>query len=67
MKNFEQIVAKYGLTKEDVENDICFDNDSLMDDLYDIWYSEMPYGTAKARDGDPQQWIYDRLCSEFGI
>jgi hypothetical protein len=24
---------------------------------------EMPYGVAKARDGDPQQWIMDRLDS----
>jgi hypothetical protein len=24
---------------------------------------EMPYGIAKARDGDPQQWIMDRLDS----
>ena len=22
---------------------------------------EMPYGTAKARTGDPYQWIYDRV------
>jgi hypothetical protein len=22
---------------------------------------EMPYGTAKARDGDPDQWILDYL------
>ena len=35
--------------------------------LYDSLYSyytnngEMPYGTAKARDGDPNQWIYDQL------
>jgi hypothetical protein len=35
----------------------------LYDDLYDYYVGsgEMPYGTAKARDGDPQVWIADRL------
>lgn len=27
---------------------------------------EMPYGTAKARDGDPHQWVANRLYQEFG-
>lgn len=26
---------------------------------------EIPYGTAKARDGDPDQWIFKRLQQEF--
>lgn len=26
---------------------------------------EMPYGTMKARDGDPYLWIADRLAQEF--
>jgi hypothetical protein len=26
---------------------------------------EMPYGVAKARTGDPDQWIYDRLVREL--
>lgn len=24
---------------------------------------DMPYGTQKARDGDPDEWVYDRLES----
>ncbi len=35
--------------------------------LYDYftWHTgEMPYGTAKARDGDPETWILDRLSCE---
>lgn len=37
--------------------------DDLYDQLYEYYLSigEMPYGTAKARDGDPYQWISDRL------
>jgi hypothetical protein len=27
----------------------------------------MPYGVAKARDGDPYNWISDRLAQELGI
>jgi len=32
--------------------------------LYNIFMSlgEMPYGVAKARTGDPSEWIYERLA-----
>lgn len=45
----------------------------LSDDLYHAlfdYYSdngEMPYGVAKARDGDPYNWISDRLAQELGV
>ena len=29
--------------------------------LYRYYQDEMPYGTQKARDGDPMEWITDRL------
>ena len=29
--------------------------------LFDYYQDEMPYGTQKARDGDPVEWINDRL------
>ena len=32
-----------------------------MEDLYSHFQEEMPYGTQKARDGDPDEFIYDRL------
>jgi hypothetical protein len=28
---------------------------------------EMPYGVAKARTGDPDFWIYDRLAEEYAV
>ena len=36
-------------------------DDQLMNRAYDIAVNsgEMPYGTAKARDGDPAQWMFD--------
>lgn len=50
-----------------IEND-DFDGDTY-DKLFDYYCNsgEMPYGTAKARDGDPHQWIFDRLCERVGI
>lgn len=39
----------------------------LQDKLYE-WYldsGEMPYGIAKARTGDPDEWIQDRLEQEY--
>jgi len=29
--------------------------------LFDLWMHEMPYGTAKARTGDPELWIINKL------
>ena len=49
---------------------ICSNMDSeSYQQLYDYYTSigpdGMPYGTAKARTGDPDQWIYHRLESLF--
>jgi hypothetical protein len=43
-----------------------FYNTSAYDKLYEYFVfvvCEMPYGTAKARDGDPDVWILERLES----
>jgi len=43
----------------------------IPEDIYDALYDyytesgEMPYGTAKARDGDPVEWIQERLGQLF--
>ena len=44
-------------------------NDDLYHALYDYYSDngEMPYGVAKARDGDPYNWISDRLAQELGV
>jgi hypothetical protein len=43
-------------------------DDNLYDALYDYYANsgEMPYGTMKARDGDPYEWVSDRLDQELG-
>jgi hypothetical protein len=37
----------------------------VYDKLYEIYYQEMPYGTAKGRDGDPTEWIFEELAQNF--
>jgi hypothetical protein len=43
-------------------------SDELYNNLFDYYSDngEMPYGTQKARDGDPYEWIGDRLAQEIG-
>jgi hypothetical protein len=42
-------------------------NQDFFDALYEYYFDEMPYGVKKARDGDPYEWITDRLDQESGI
>lgn len=50
---------------------ICGDLDifdsGYYEKLYGYYLSEMPYDVAKARTGDPDQWILDRLEEELGV
>jgi hypothetical protein len=41
------------------------DHDDLYGDLYSYFADsgDMPYGTQKARDGDPYEWVHDKLDS----
>jgi hypothetical protein len=47
-------------------NDI---DDDLYHALYDYYFSngEMPYGVAKARSGDPMEWVCQQLERELGL
>lgn len=36
-------------------------SDTAQDKLFGVWMHEMPYGVAKARTGDPDQWIADQM------
>jgi hypothetical protein len=42
-------------------------SDALHDALYDYYFDDMPYGTKKARDGDPYEWVADRFGADLGI
>ena len=37
------------------------DNEKLYNELFEYFLEDMPYGTQKARDGDPVEWITDHL------
>jgi hypothetical protein len=42
-------------------------SDELHNALYDYYFDDMPYGTKKARDGDPYEWVADRFGADLGI
>lgn len=45
----------------------CYDVPELYESLFD-WYAsqgEMPYGTMKARTGDPVEWIDRRVVADL--
>lgn len=39
--------------------------DTLYFRLYELYCGSMPIGTAKARDGDPVEWIYYKLFEDY--
>ena len=59
IKRFTKEVANF---KENGELD-----DDLYHALYDYYFDDMPYGTKKARDGDPYEWVSDRFYADLGL
>lgn len=76
----ENVMKAAGLSKDEISQMWKYvKGDDFGDDFFDTpmyeklfdWFAfdgpaddRMPYGTAKARDGDPDLWILDRL--QFG-
>lgn len=54
--NIDKAIRRFKYNEEDLPQDI-------MDALYThfVRKGEMPYGTMKARTGDPDLWIWDRI------
>ena len=51
-----------------LNNFLQFDDDEVVDDVVMDFYMKsnlMPYGVAKARDGDPYAWIAERVEAYF--
>ena len=65
MTNIKEILVKYGVPKG-VTGQQFEDMDDLVSELIDFYSFDMPYGTLKARDGDPYNWVFDRL-DEAGL
>ena len=68
--HLDDIVEKHADAMSSVMNGetSLYDHQEFFDELYDYFVNsgEMPYGIAKARDGDPDQWIQEYLESEYG-
>ena len=54
----KKILIKHDCLHKDIDQ---LDDEVLMQDLYTHFQEEMPYGTQKARDGDPDEYIYNKL------
>ena len=52
------ILIKHDVLNKEIED---LDDPKLLEDLYNHFQEDMPYGTQKARDGDPDEFIYDAL------
>lgn len=62
MQTVDQILRKHGVwTLQEFEDKA--DDRPLFEDLYAFYSStgDMPYGTMKARTGDPSEWIFQRV------
>ena len=57
-----QILKKYDI--KDLE-EIEYGKDCF-DELLDYFADEIPYGVMQAREGTPDEWIFDKLC-DLGI
>ena len=54
----KEILDKNGVTDlDDIEA-----GTEVYEELYDFYADEMPYGTQKARDGDPVEWIVMKVA-----
>ena len=58
----KEILKKYNI--KDIE-EIEYGGDCF-DELLDWFADEIPYGVMKAREGTPDEWIFDKLC-DLGI
>lgn len=65
------IANEFGLSDEDkmIDEIMAYldgeESDKIDDFLMDHFMNDMPYGTQKARTGDPKNWIADHMGSLF--
>lgn len=60
----EHPFKKYGIIDPEFLEHFIEDPE-IYEYCYNYFLDEMPYGVAKARDGDPSDWIYERLERDF--
>ena len=54
----KKILIKHDVLHKDIDQ---LDDEKLMLDLFMHFQEEMPYGIQKARAGDPDEYIYNKL------
>jgi len=60
------ILERYGVTSGEMFWESLVENPDLYAALYEYYIDEMPYGTAKARTGDPYEWLMVRVEKDMG-
>lgn len=65
---FKHIIQRFPAEVKTFKNGGELDQD-LYHALFDYYFNagEMPYGTAKARTGDPMEWVCNRFEQDLGI
>lgn len=64
-RDVENLVGKKAIKEILKKDDLTDDQFAKLFDYY-LDTGEMPHGTAKARTGDPHEWITDRVKKTFG-
>ena len=62
----DHICNRFGKEVRDFETSGDMSED-LYHALYDYYFDDMPYGTKKARDGDPYEYVADRFAQDRGL
>jgi len=60
----DKIAHQYSKEVKDFMSNGDLDDD-LFSALYDYYFDDMPYGTKKARDGDPYEWVAGRFHQDM--
>ena len=62
----DHILKRFSREVADFKENGDLDQD-LYEALYDYYFDDMPYGTKKARTGDPYEWVSQRLYDDLGL
>lgn len=67
-ETLQHILDRFKFETTQFQQDGELDSD-LYEALFDYYSSkgEIPYGIAKARDGDPHDWVSDKLSQHLGV
>ena len=68
MEHVQRIFDKYNIDPMEPDAiEIALDNYACGVELAELYQDEMPYGTQKARTGDPHVWLANKLADVLGI